>query len=258
MSGISRPSYDHTAVLILALDTTTRAGSVAVTRDDHVLALVEGDGTRTHGERLPGEVDRALTQAAIDARDLELLVVASGPGAFTGLRIGLAAMQGLAMVCGVPVVGVSALDALAWTVTSRLDASETALFTWMDAARGEVFSLEFRRPPLTVASESSDPLRLQPIGDAIVATPAAILATLDRSRARSTVFVGDGAERYQSDIHAWFEGSSRVLETPDALAPALAALGHRLAAHGHAGPPHALQPLYVRRPDAELERLRRS
>jgi tRNA threonylcarbamoyladenosine biosynthesis protein TsaB len=245
-------------VLILALDTTTRAGSVAVTRDDEVLSLVIGDGTRTHGERLPGELDRALRQAGIESRDLALLVVASGPGAFTGLRIGLAVMQGLAMVRGVPVVGVSALDALAFTVAPLLAASDIALMTWMDAARGEVFSLEFRPSAMTASAESIDSPPLQSTADAIVATPSAILAVLDRSHARSTVFVGDGATRYQDDIAAWSDGGSRVLDTPISLAPALASLGRRLAALGAAGPPHALQPLYVRRPDAELERLRRS
>jgi tRNA threonylcarbamoyladenosine biosynthesis protein TsaB len=245
-------------VLILALDTTTRAGSVAVTRDDEVLSLVNGDGTRTHGERLPGELDRALREAGIQSHDLALLVVASGPGAFTGLRIGLAAIQGLAMVRGLPVVGVSALDALAFTVAPLLVASDTALLTWMDAARGEVFSLEFHRSPTTASAESIDSPRLQSTADAIVAKPLAILALLDRSRARSTVFVGDGATRYHDDIAAWSDGSSRVLDTPMSLAPALASLGRHLAAQGGARPPHTLQPLYVRRPDAELERLRRS
>jgi tRNA threonylcarbamoyladenosine biosynthesis protein TsaB len=257
-SGFSRAELRSYRVLILALDTTTRAGSAAVTRDDEVLSLVEGDGTRTHGERLPQELDRVLTQAGVQSRDLALLVVASGPGAFTGLRIGLAAIQGLAMVRGVPVVGVSALDALALTVESQLDASQTTLVTWMDAARGEVFSLEFHRREMTAAADANDSPLLQSTADAIVATPAAILTTLDRSRARSTVFVGDGAKRYRGDIDAWSEGRSRVFDTPISLAPALASLGRRLAAKGGAGPPHALQPLYVRRPDAELERLRRS
>src|SRR5262245_39392586 len=97
----------------LALDTSTRGGSVAVTRDEQVLALVEGDATHTHGERLPGEIARALQIAGLHATDVDLFVVSSGPGAFTGLRIGLAAVQGLAMVLGKAVVGVSALDALA-------------------------------------------------------------------------------------------------------------------------------------------------
>jgi tRNA threonylcarbamoyladenosine biosynthesis protein TsaB len=103
-------------VLILALDTTTRAGSVAIVRDTSVLSVVRGDASRTHGERLPDELDRALRQAQVRPTDLQLLAVASGPGAFTGLRIGLAAIQGLAMVLNLPVIAVSALDALALAV----------------------------------------------------------------------------------------------------------------------------------------------
>ena len=93
--------YDHTAVLILALDTTTRAGSVAVIRDDETLSVVEGDPGRTHGERLPGEIEAALTAARTGMAAVDLLVVASGPGAFTGLRIGLAAVQGIALGRGI-------------------------------------------------------------------------------------------------------------------------------------------------------------
>src|SRR6185503_12368383 len=131
-------------VLVLALDTTTRAGSVAVTDDDRVLALVEGDGTRTHGERLPGELQAALTAADVDVRRLDLIVVASGPGAFTGLRIGLAAVQGLAMVVELPVVGVSALDAWAATAWDEVGVpANTTIAAWMDAQRGEVFSASY-------------------------------------------------------------------------------------------------------------------
>ena len=62
-SSIRWPLANPSSVLILSLDTTTRGGSVAVLADDRVLALVEGDGTRTHGERLPGELERALDEA---------------------------------------------------------------------------------------------------------------------------------------------------------------------------------------------------
>ena len=100
-------------MIILALDTTTRAGSVAVTHDAEVLALVAGDESRTHGERLPGEIALALERAGVARSQLDLLAVATGPGGFTGLRIGLAAIQGLAMTLNRPVAGVSTLDALA-------------------------------------------------------------------------------------------------------------------------------------------------
>ena len=94
-------------LMILALDTTTRGGSVAVADGDRMLAVLPGDESRTHGERLPGELARALEQAGIRRDQIDLLAVATGPGAFTGLRIGLSAIQGLAMTLNKPVIGVS-------------------------------------------------------------------------------------------------------------------------------------------------------
>jgi tRNA threonylcarbamoyladenosine biosynthesis protein TsaB len=240
---------DHTAVLILALDTTTRAGSVAVTRDDEVLAVVEGDPSRTHGERLPGEIDAALARSGHRAREIDLLTVASGPGAFTGLRIGLAAIQGLAVVLDIPVVGVSALDALA--ESARLEARTTDLPTviaLMDAQRGEVFGARY--------DPSGPSVPWTPASQPLVGPPAQLLEQLAEGVGGALIFVGDGAIRYREDIARRFHGAP-VLDSPRALAPILARLGRSLAETGHAGPPHALQPLYVRRPDAELDRLRR-
>lgn len=247
------PGIRSYSVLILALDTTTRDGSVAVSLDDTVLAVVHGDGSRTHGERLPGEIERALAVSGIATRTFDLLAVASGPGAFTGLRIGLAAMQGLALVLGAPVVGVSALDALAYASWPGPSAPhDTRLVTWMDAQRDEVFAAEY-----VAATDATDfpwRQREQPIVDA----PGAVLARLGDPHRLRVVFVGNGAQKYRAEIDAWSEGNCQILDPPQALAPAIAFVGVRLAARGLAGPPHALQPLYVRRPDAELERLRRT
>ena len=241
------------SVLILALDTTTRDGSVAVSRSDTVMAVVHGDGSRTHGERLPGEIERALTIAGIASRNLDLLAVASGPGAFTGLRIGLAAIQGLAMVLGVPVVGVSALDALACATWPGLDAShDPRLVAWMDAQRDEVFSADY-----ATGTDARDfPWRQRE--PPVVGTPQSILARLEHVRRSPLVFVGNGAQKYGAELETWSEGRAVVLHPPQALAPFIAFVGQRQAARGLAASPHALQPLYVRRPDAELERLRRS
>lgn len=231
-------------MLVLALDTTTRGGSVGVLRDDTVLALVDGDGSRTHGERLPGEIDKALVEAGISPRDLELLAVASGPGAFTGLRIGLAAMQGLAMVLGTPVVGVSALDALAETVW-RESEGVAGVVTWMDAQRGEVFAASYTDAGTAGGVHGSVP---------IVAAPCTALTAVPFARDQAVVFAGDGALRYRAIISDAWGNRARLVDPVPALAPAVARLGQRLAAAGAAGPPHALQPLYVRRPDAELDR----
>lgn len=237
-------------MLTLALDTTTRAGSVALLRDATVLAIVEGDPTRTHGERLPAEIERALHDGQVVTSDVELLAVASGPGAFTGLRIGLAAMQGLAMVLNIPVIAVSALDALALaaiegSATGARDASP-GVAAWMDAQRGEVFAAYY--------SMGNDQNMPAPVSTPVVGIPERVLAGLLQDPA---VFIGDGAIRYRAQILQHMGARHLVIEPPRALAPFIATLGMRLAARGHAGPPHALQPLYVRRSDAELERQRR-
>src|SRR5438477_3800391 len=123
---------------VLALDTTTRAGSVALIEDDLGNLMVDeraGDGSRTHGERLPAE----LAQLGAPWPTIDVFAVASGPGSFTGLRIGIATMQGLALVTGRRIVGVSALEALAQLASTSLP-SGARVASWIDAQRGEVFS----------------------------------------------------------------------------------------------------------------------
>jgi tRNA threonylcarbamoyladenosine biosynthesis protein TsaB len=231
-----------TVVIILALDTTTRAGSVAVVRDDLVLALLPGDESRTHGERLPSEIALALDRAGVSREHIDLLAVAAGPGGFTGLRIGLAAVQGLAMTLNRPVAGVSALCALAAQVTN---ADANFIAPWMDAQRGDVFAT-------LIDAHTANEIE-PPVAD----NPSLVL---ERWRShwssRRIVFVGDAVTRDAAAIAA--AGAGRwPLQLPEPLAPQIAMLGKRLAEQGRAGPPHALTPIYVRRPDAEIERDRR-
>ena len=229
-------------MIILALDTTTRAGSVAVVRDDRLLALLPGDESRTHGERLPAEIAAALQRAGVTREEIDLLAVSAGPGGFTGLRIGLAAVQGLAMTLNKPVVGVSALHALAAQVT---DPDAALIAPWMDAQRGDVFATLI---DAKTASEIEPPVAESP------------LQLLDHWRSKwsthRSVFVGDAVTRDAAEIAAAGRGQWQI-QHPAPLAPQVALLGRRLADKGHAGPPHALTPIYVRRPDAEIERDRR-
>ena len=244
----------HT-VLILALDTTTRAGSIAVVRTHEapdgrhdVLSLVIGNATRSHSERLPGELADALDRAGVPRTAIDLLAVATGPGAFTGLRIGLASVQGLAMTLNRPAIGISALDALvveAGAVTAELVAP------WMDAQRGEVFGC-LHGP---VEAGAAGRREIEP---PVAALPAALLeqwrSIID---GRSVLFTGDAVAR-DSALISDTGGGRWALRTPGALAPAVATLGGQGAANGLAGPPHALTPIYVRRPDAEIEREQRN
>jgi tRNA threonylcarbamoyladenosine biosynthesis protein TsaB len=242
-------------VVILAIDTTTRGGSVAVTRDDEPLSLVRGDQARTHGERVPGEIARALDDAGLAKSAIDLIAVAAGPGAFTGLRIGLATAQGLALTLDRPVVGVSALDALAWTVVVTADKS-AFVAPWMDAQRGDVFAALYRvddgRP---TSDEAWTPWTV--VDRALTARPQAILESWKTIIGEGdALFVGDAAAGDETSIAEVGKGRWRT-RTPDDLAPAVASIGLRLARGGRAGKPHLLTPIYARRPDAELERERR-
>lgn len=238
----SARAHPHT-VIILALDTTTRGGSVAVADGDRILALLPGDQSRTHGERLPAELAGALGHAGIARDRIDLLAVATGPGAFTGLRIGLSAIQGLAMALNRPVIGVSALDALAAQVGAN---QGDLILPWMDAQRGDVFAtlLDTRSGTTVEAPTAASPQRL-----------------LEEWRAhlagRHAIFIGDAAARDAELIARRADGRWET-RTPAPLAPQIARIGHQRALEGKAGLPHTLEPIYVRRPDAEIERDRRA
>lgn len=234
---------------VLALDTTTRGGSVAVLDGDQLLAEIAGDASQTHTERLPGECDKVLTLAGVSRTSIDLYVVATGPGAFTGLRIGLAAVQGLALVLDRPAIGVSALDAMAWSAR-QLDGTPASVAVWLDAARGEVFGATYAWPEGTSADPT--PIVLPPA----VGLPERLLVTWERSLPPHTLFAGDGARRYAEVITR--SGRFSVSAHAPLLAGPLARIGRARALMGKAGPPHALQPLYVRRPDVEIERERRA
>ena len=123
-------------MLILALDTTSRAGSLAIVRDGELIHQISGDPSLTHGQRLPLAFRRVGDGAAVTLADIDLLAVAAGPGSFTGLRVGIAAIQGLAMALDRRVVPVSTLEAVAFSAP----AADTHVAAWVDAQRGEVFA----------------------------------------------------------------------------------------------------------------------
>ena len=108
-------------MVILALDTTTTAGSCALWRDGALVEQRPGDAARTHAERLPGDLADLLAAHGLTVNDVDLYAVASGPGSFTGMRVGIATIQGLALVHGRQVVAISALEALAQCGAAALD-----------------------------------------------------------------------------------------------------------------------------------------
>src|SRR5688572_19804666 len=101
-------------MLILALDTSAAAGSAAIVRDGAGVIARGGDGSRTHGERLPLELMAILDEAKLTLDAVDAFAVVTGPGSFTGLRVGIATIQGLAMARGKRVAPVSTFEALAF------------------------------------------------------------------------------------------------------------------------------------------------
>ena len=235
-------------MLILALDTTTRAGSLAVVRDDEVVYEMAGDTATSHAQRLPLDVVKVCASAGVRLQDIDLFAVAAGPGSFTGLRVGIASIQGLAFAAGKMVVPVSTLEAIAASAPFDKPGRVAA---WMDAQRHQVFAQIF--------SPNDDRRVVQPkaAGEPLAATPAEVLASWGRTSALGDVaFRGDGAVMYAGAIRQIL-GSS--VDVASDVPPLAGAVGRIAAANPHrAVLPHAVVPVYVRRPDVELARERRT
>ncbi len=239
-------------MITLALDTTTPVGGLALLHGGTVTARLDGDPSRTHGVRLPGDIARMLGAEGIQLADVTLYAVARGPGGFTGLRVGMATIQGLALVHGRPVVPVSALDAsarVAHAAGMSLQGDDL-LGVWMDAHRGEVFSSLFGLD----SAGGGDP-RLVTIEPALVDTPA---ATLERWRprvgSRRMWLTGGGVCRYRAE--AARSGVVDEIPSEGNLASMVGVMAVESAQRGATLTAHELMPLYVRRPDAELARQR--
>ena len=228
-------------MVILALDTATRQGSVALL-DGDVLHEHAGDASRTHGQRLPGELFDWLRRHGRALRDVDLLAVIAGPGSFTGLRVGMATMQGLALATAKSVAAIPTLEAIASAWHRHVPDDNRPVAACIDGHRGEVFYAVF------------DAASRRALVAPDVAPPDQAVAAIRKLAGAGMAVVGDGALRYR-EVFAAIPGVT-VAPTPGTLAGAAA----RLAAESpeSASAPHALRPIYIRRPDAELARDRAS
>jgi tRNA threonylcarbamoyladenosine biosynthesis protein TsaB len=235
---------------VLALDSTTRTGSVALVEDDRIVEERCGDGSRTHAERLPVELVALADAHHVALADVDLYAVASGPGSFTGLRIGIATVQGLAFVHHRRVFGIAALEALAHATAAPFSPG-TVIAVWMDAHRRDVFAAAYR----VTAAAPYTAGRLEQVDGPSVDAPASILRRWTEQLPRPpALFVGDGAELFGREIEQAVP-TARVL-SPPIVAGTIGRLA--VARASEAVEPAAIRPLYVRRPDAEIARDARS
>jgi len=219
-------------VRVLAVDTTTPRGSVAVAGPEGVLAEARVVTAEGHSRWLLPAVSALLAGLALDARDLDAFAVTVGPGSFTGLRVGLGSVQGLALASGRPCVGVSTLDVVA---AAAAGASGTVA-ALLDAFRGEVFSGVYDGAGRLLGERSVGPL-----ADRLEGLPA------------GTAFAGDLDGRMTELIRARVPGALFPATEAFRAAP-LALMARRLAEEGATVPPSALRPLYLRGADIRLPR----
>ena len=216
---------------LLAVETSTLAGGVALVDGERLVAEYLLDVSVTHSERLLGAIDTVMTDAGWAPADLHGLAVAIGPGSFTGLRVGLSTVKGLALALGIPVAAVPTLDAMAAAVPW----TSLPVCPVLQARRNEVYASLYRWDGEGFARES----------DYLAVTHADLAARL----AEPTLLVGDGADGVSS-AHVRRLPAPRRLPSPACVA----VLGHARLALGENVSPAALTPFYLRPSEAELRR----
>ena len=226
--------------LILGIDTTGPADSVALVRGEHILATLSLRQLPTSSRPLLRLIDGVCSQADCRLDEVTAIAVTVGPGAFTGLRVGLATAHGLALAYHKPLVGCTAFDALAAAVTRW----QGVICPVVQARKGEVYAAFFRCRDERVYETHPGALL----------TPSALC---ERIR-EPTLFLGSGVIAYRETLTAALGAHAVCLQTVEAecgLAVSVARLGRgRLQAAGSAPLPTP-QPLYIRAADARLPRV---
>jgi len=231
--------------VVLAAETSTAINSVALLRGDSLLAEAVIDGRRLHSERLLPTVDWLLGEAGLSLRDIELLAISTGPGSFTGLRIGAATWKGLALANDLPLVAVPTLDAMT-RLCPCAPASHLAVV--LDARMKEVFAAVFR-------FEGGQ--RIKVIEDMACSIELLMerIAALDNCSESGLTLMGDGADLYRDTIAQRFPQAAIAApaqSAPRASAVALEALALQTA--GACTDAARVSPVYLRKSQAEINR----
>lgn len=222
----------------LAIDTATDVASVAVGQPPQAEAGSFVQGARRHAAEIIGLLDHALEQAGLAPADLEGIVIADGPGSFTGLRIGWSAAKGLAHEAALPLRVVPSLMAAAATVATQL--GPVPIAACYDALRGQVFGALYV-------------VRAQAV-ETLVAPEVMTVAEFARiAPVRPAAVVGDGATHYPEDVLRW-SGAPPI--SPDSLIPnatTLLSLFTREGAARAVDDPLGAEPVYGRPAEAQVK-----
>lgn len=221
--------------LILSVETATLSGSVALARGEHILAAFAGDSGVSHSNTLLNDIDKLLNEAQVELPEVDLFAVTSGPGSFTGLRIGIATIKALASTLERPCSGIPTLEAIA------LAAGEsTHSVALLPAGRGEVFAQLFSVTKDGFVTALDEPTHISP------------QRLIEKYRpVEDVLWCGEGALANRELIESELRG--RIAPRVTVLAAHVAALALTRFREKQLEQPDELQAIYVRPSDAELK-----
>ena len=226
-------------MLVLAIESSAKAASVALSRDGELLSQYSQCTALTHSRTLLPMAEDLLKNAELTLDEVELFAVAHGPGSFTGIRIGVSTVKGLAWATGKPCVGVSTLEAMAWHGLS----AGGLICPVMDARRSQVYNALFRiRDGRPVRLSDDRPIALSELAGEL------------RRLGEPVFLVGDGAAltaRYLTEQELPFRVAPENLLWQSGWGVAMAARDKR------PGTADELLPVYLRLSQAERERQER-
>lgn len=224
-------------MLVLGIESATAQVGCAIGGHEGVLASAHSSRAKRHAEILTPQIDFVRRQARVELREISVVAVDLGPGLFTGLRVGIASAMAIAHALSVPMIGVASLDLLAFPVrfTSKL------IVAAIDARRGELFHAFYRPVPGGV----------QRVSEYEVSSPDDLASEI-LAHSEDCLVVGDGALRY----HEVFDGLRKV-ELADfgfayPSAASLVQLAHAQALREQWVRPWEISPLYLRKPDVDI------
>ena len=170
--------------MILQIETATTSCSVALAHDGQILAVKQLSGRNVHAEMITLFIEEVITSAGVGYEDIEAVAVSSGPGSYTGLRIGVSTAKGLCFALGTPLIAIETLEAMASGVADRyraLIAGDMLLCPMIDARRMEVYTAVFKVDGARVSATSAEIITEDSFGDLL--------------QNQKVLFFGDGAEK---------------------------------------------------------------
>lgn len=219
---------------ILAIDTSALTATAAILSEDILIGEISTTTKLTHSQTIMPMIDELLNKVSLDITDIDLFACSEGPGSFTGLRIGIGTIKGLAYGLGKSVVGVSTLEALA----HNIDVTDLVICPIMDARRGQVYNGLYRYNEGRLAC---------------IEEPRALsIEELCEELSERTIFVGDGVNVHKEKIKELL-GDKAVFASPQNLLQRAGSVAYA-ALSKEAVSAEDLTAVYLRKPQAERER----